>query len=380
MPFALTGAHAAAAACALALVVSACGGGSSSSTSPSGSPSGTTAASPGGVSKAALAERLAEDYRGTFKELPASGPKGVPGKSIVIIPLTQLTPTFSAFTQEATAAAKSLGWNVTVIDGKLSTEGYNKALRTATSQHPDAILISGIECAPVQQAALEAKKAGIIIYSVYGGDCATPVWSGFQPVDTRAAARMRADWIASKIGPNDKVVEAYLTDDVVIKRFEDDTEKNLKQTCPGCKIARISFVLGDLGEPLKGKIQTGLLRNPDAKAFIAPFDAAILFGAGAAIQGSGLHMQIMGGECSGANLALIRAGTQQHACTGYPFSVFGWSSIDGLNRIFAKAAPAPAGLGVQLVDLEHNMPPKDGVFLGPLSDFREHYKKIWGVE
>ncbi len=372
MRIVLTGARAAAAACALALTIGGCGDKTSSS-SPASSSGGT-------FSRAELEQRLTADYRGTFKALPKTGPKGVPGKRIVIIPLTQLSPTFSAFSQEAQAAAKALGWKSTVIDGKLTTEGFNKALRTATSQKPDAILLSGIECSAVQQAALEAKKLGIAIYSVYGTDCEQQkVWDGFQPVDTRAAARMRADWIAANVGPSGKVAEAYISDDKVSRNFVEQTERELAQVCPGCKVARIKFVLADLGEALKDKIQTGLLRNPDAKAFVVPFDAAILFGAGAAIQGSGLDLKVMGGECSGANVELIRTGRQQHACTGYPFSVFGWSAVDGLNRIFAKQQPVDAGLGVQLVDKDHNLPARGEVFLGPLKDFRAQYARIWGV-
>ena len=368
----LSWACAAIAACASAATFAACDSGSDGGDAPSGSG--------GTFSKATLNKRLAEDYRGTFKALPSGGPKAVPQKTVAIIPLTQLSSTMSDFTREAAAAAQAIGWKSFVIDGKLTTQGFNNAIRQATSQHPDAILLSAINCPPVQQSLLEAKKAGIKIYSVYGDDCETPVWDGSQPVDLPGAARMRADWLASKVGPDGKVAELYLTDDQVAVRFQKLTERALEQVCPACEVARIEWVLSDLGEPLKGKVQTGLLRNPDAKGFVVPFDAAVTFGAGAAIQGSGLKLQIMGGECSGPNLALMRAGAQQHACTGYPFSVFGWSAIDGLNRIFSGEKAVDAGLGVQLVDLEHNMPKKDEPFFGPLTDFRDHYKRNWGVD
>ena len=359
-------------ACALALTATACGSASGGA--------GTDGSGAGGrFDKTALAARLAADYRGTFQKLPADGPRGVGGKTLAIIPLTQLSPTFSEFTREARAAAGALGWKTFVIDGKLNPQGYNNAIRQATSQRPDGILLSGINCPPVQQAVLEAKKAGITVYSVYGEDCKTPVWDGYQPVDLPGAARMRADWIASKVGPSGKVVEMYLTDDPVTVRFQDQTEAALREVCPDCAIARIEWVLGDLGEAMKDKMQTGLLRNPDAKGFIGSFDAAMVFGAGAAIQGSGLDLAVMGGECAGPNVELIRAGVQQDACTGYPFSVFGWSAIDGINRLFAGGKPAEAGLGVQLVDAEHNLPAKGEPFLGPLTDFREHYKRMWGV-
>jgi ribose transport system substrate-binding protein len=362
-----------AAASALALAVSACGSGESSGGGGTSSQPTTT------VSSAELDQRLAADYRGTFKELPASGPKAVPGKSVAIIPITQLSPTFAAFTKEAKEAAEALGWKAFAIDGKLSTQGYNSAVRQAISQHPDAIVISGINCDPVRQAVLEAKKAGIKVYSVYGDDCDSPVWDGMQPVDLEGAARMRADWVASKIGPSDKVIESYITDDPVLLRFQAATERELKKVCPDCKVVRVEWALSALGEAMKAKIATGLLRNPDAKAFIAPFDASILFGSGADIQSSGLDLAVMGGECSAPNLVLIRDGAQQDACTGYPFSVFGWSSMDALNRIFAGQKPVEAGLGVQLVDKDHNLPPAGQDFLGPLADFREHYRTLWGV-
>jgi len=375
MPIRLTGALAAASALALAL--SACGGGD---TAGAGDTAGDTAPQPATtVSRAALDERLAADYRGTFKELPATGPKGVADKTVAIIPITQMSPTFAAFTKEAEAAAAALGWKTFVVDGKISTQGYNSAIRQAISQRPDAILLSGINCDPVRQAALEAKKAGIVVYSVYGDDCDPSVWDGVQPVDLEGAARMRADWVASRIGPDDTVIESYVTDDPVIVRFQEATERHLKEVCPGCKVERVEWVLGDLGDAMKAKLATGLLRHPDAKAFLAPFDASILFGSGANIQSSGMDLAVMGGECAAPNLELIREGTQQNACTGYPFSVFGWSSIDSLNRIFAGEQAVDAGVGVQLVDKDHNLPPAGEDYLGPLADFREHYKQLWGV-
>lgn len=368
----LSWACAALAACASAGAIAACGG-------DSGANAGTRREAAGTYSKAEVQKRLAEDYKGTFQQLPASGPKAVPGKRVAIIPSTQQAPTLSDFTREATAAADALGWKSSVIDGGLSTQGYNKAIREATSQRPDAILVVGINCPTVKQAVAEAQRAGIRVYSVYGVDCKPKVWDGEQPVDRRGSARMRADWIASKIGPDGKVVDLYLTDDPVTVQLQDATSAALKKVCPGCDIAEVKWSLGDLGDTLKEKAQTGLLRNPDANAFMVPIDSSISFGVGAALQASGRHLAIMGGECATPNLQLIRAGTQENACTGLPFSVWGWASMDALNRMFAGKKPVDAGLGTQLVDQTHNLPPKGEPFLGPLTDFREHYKQLWGV-
>src|SRR3954471_20577168 len=231
------------AACATATTLAACGSGSKDEAA------SASASKP--VSSAALKTRLAEDYKGTFKALPADGPKGVSGKSVAIIPLTQLSPTMSDFTREAVAAAKALGWKPFVIDGKLSTQGSNEAIRQAISQRPDAIVLAAVNCPTVKEPVLAAKKAGIKVYSVYGVDCSPSLWDGYQPVDREGAARMRADWIASRLGGSRKVIALYLPEDPTTVVLQDETEAELKKVCPRCSVARVNWVLGDLGDPLK---------------------------------------------------------------------------------------------------------------------------------
>ena len=56
----------------------------------------------------------------------------------------------------------------------------------------------------------------------------------------------------------------------------------------------------------------------------------------------------------------------------------GYQTIDNLVRLFAGEPPAGSGIGLQVYDLEHNIP-ADGGYRPPV-DFKAAYREAWGLE
>ena len=53
----------------------------------------------------------------------------------------------------------------------------------------------------------------------------------------------------------------------------------------------------------------------------------------------------------------------------------GWGTADMINRYFNKAPNVPEGIGVRLVDRDHDLP-DSGDYVTPI-DYEGAYKKVW---
>ena len=123
-----------------------------------------------------------------------------------------------------------------------------------------------------------------------------------------------------------------------------------------------------------------LVKNPDAKLMLFPYDALLSLGGAAAIQGSGRSgdLKVMGGECAASTVDLIHNGTVT-ACVGTPYTWVGWQLTDNVNRLLNGEPLAKPSVGMQLVDKTHNLPSAGKDYNGPGTDYAGEYKKIWAA-
>jgi ribose transport system substrate-binding protein len=382
-------------------VMSACGSSGSSGSSDSGS--STTKAQATATKSESSSEGWAQSfltkaYSGTDGTLPTSAPPPAKGKTVWILSCSQSAPGCAVPAAAAVQAAKTIGWNAKILDGKFDPTVWNKLIRSATAAKPDALVLDAVDCAAVQASLQAAKSAGVKVYGFYSFDCNDPYtkgqpmfdgelsfspWKGYADFIQNQFARTQAAYSIVKTGGRANVIQFYETDVAVAHHIGDGYAKWLA-TCTSCKVWKVPFTGADLvSGKLQAKAAAALAKYPTANVVAAPYDATILLGIGpavAAARASGRKILLTGGEGLAPNVGLIKKGVQDMAA-GVPAAWVGWAAVDGLNRVFNGQPQVSEGIGNQAIDKAQNLPTKTPFYDGnPKSqDYRTVYKRLWGA-
>jgi ribose transport system substrate-binding protein len=379
----------------LVLALAACSSRNTTKTTPAAVD--TTAPTASGTSAPADSGALAAVYKGTLADPDSASRPAVKGKKIVIISSGQASISSSIPVNAAEAAAKALGWSVTVYDSQLNPANAPGLVRQAINSGAQGIVLDAIDCAGVKAPLEEAKAKGITVVPIYAYDCNDPfAGKGSQPlfsssVNYGADASKNLGAFAEKYGfAQAQAVIAATSSKAKVVFFNDDTTTVLHytgkgfldgmKTCATCSVvANVQFTGLDLGPTLQQKAASILLQHPEANAVKSPYTAATLLSIAPAITQSGRASKlfVMGGEGFQPELDLLRNHQGVDAVMIAPSDWTGWAAVDTMNSLFAGKTPAFSGLGWQLVDRTHNLP-ASGAFV-PTVDFKGLYKKAWGV-
>lgn len=366
-----------------ATLVAGCGGSGSSA----GSSGGGAANAYGKTAQAELA-RL---YKGTYTPPPATSPKPAAGKSVYLIGTDMAFSATSNAINGAAAAAKALGWSTTVVNGKSDPSQMLAGVRQAITAHANAIFLYAIDCPTVQAGLESARQAGIKVVAAESYDCSelqpgapslfdyVTQYSEGKLVDWgRAWGASQATVIAAKTGGRAKVIN-LVEPDFRATVIQDQGFRAQLATCKSCQIVdTLRFVATDVGPKLQQQIQQALLQHPEANATLVPYDAVATTALVGALRAAGRQgkLVVAGGEGTPEGVNLLRQGIVSSE-TGIPTAWEGWAAMDNLNRLFDGAPTAPTGLGIQVIDKDHNLPASGG-FTSPV-DFASAYRKAWGA-
>lgn len=366
----------------VALALSACGGTKSSS---------DVTATVGDSSN--YENELAALYKGDF-ERPSGKPVKPPkGKNIWLISLGMNIEASQNQAAGVEEAAEALGWTVNVFDGKFESSRWLTGIQQAIAAKADGIVIFAFDCAPVKSGLEQAAAAGIPVVTIESRDCNPPLSTynltyvrgqNFEEWLKNGFASYQAKWLVAKTQGQAKAIVFVLTDTVAGRIAVPGIEKAFDE-CQGCEIVdKVGFVGTELGPPLQAKIEQSLIQHPEANAFLAPFDAAMTIGGGAAaLRGAGRldEMMIMGGEGSAPGIDLIYEDAGIDACSGIYYQAESYGAMMGMVRIFKGEDPyeGDTGIGSQVCDREHNLPPKGEPYQPPI-DYLPEYEKLWGLK
>jgi ribose transport system substrate-binding protein len=376
--------------------VAGCGG----SSSDSGSTSSSSSASSGGskTSAAVLAEAKAsteKGYKGDFQLPPTDGPKAQPGKNVWYISCGQA---YTACAQQSTGfgeAGKALGWKVNLTDGKADPTAASRIIRQAIAAKADGIVITAFDCPGIKSALRQAKAANIPTVTAFSLDCDEPAFGGGPPLFTASAklygsskqgdfyakwSAARANWIINDSKGTGEALnieeQSQLLHKISNKGFEDQMAK-----CAGCKVTPLKFTFSQVPNPATQLWTSGIQSHPKAKYLAEDIDSLMDLGLRKALGQSGRRdLKVAGGEGFPTNLQLIRDGVLTVALA-LPQGWVGWAEADTINRLFAGADPASLpneGLGWQIIDKDHNLPPAGKAFVPPI-DYASAYQKVWGT-
>jgi ribose transport system substrate-binding protein len=284
---------------------------------------------------------------------------------------------------------------MTIFDGKLDPSSFSTGVRQAIAAKADGIIVDGIDCAAIKQSLAEARAAKVKTVGFFNYDCDDPNLGGgermfdgmvnFGPGGdyatlTRNFGAVKADWIIHKTGGKAKLIQFKEDEFLVLKYIREGFEAEFAK-CKTCQIVEtVDFTLADYGPKLQQKAQSALLKHPEATAVHVPYDTPVHFGVGAALTESGRNDQIevIGGEGFPTNIQLIRDNKGQDAANAFPSEWTGWAAVDTLNSVLQGKTPREGGMGLKLIDREHNLP-AGGKGYEPTADFRSAYKKAWGL-
>lgn len=390
---------------ALALAASVIGlaacGGSSSSTTTTATDSAETTASSESSSEGSTQDVVAEseaaltaDLKGTDRPLPKSGPKGVTGKKIYAIPCNAAAPGCGLTIEAVAEAAKELDWDVTIADGHGTAEGESAAIDAAIAANADGIILMVIDCAEVKPALERAKDAGIKIFAISSIDCDDPEVDagpplfdgsfGTEPEFIQSVWNAVADYVIAETNGEAKIILPVEKQPVITYKYAKAFEKAIEK-CAGCTVYTTPVTLTDLTtNKVESVAAAALTAHPDANVVVAPYDAMIQLGIGAAVEAarnSGREILLTGLEGLPANIELIEEGVQDMAPGSQPIAWWGWAAVDGLNRVFAGEPQVDPGFGLQVITKEQNLPTKTPYYNGNAKSqgYAQNYRRIWGV-
>ena len=346
------------------------------------------------AAKAAVAK--AAEPNGTYV-LPEAGPNGNPavtGKNVYVISCGLAAEACAKPAEEVAKAAKTLGWKVTVFDGKFSPADYNTGIRQAIAAKADGIIVVAIDCSNAKGALQAARKAGIKIVGAYAYDCSDPLIKGPSLFDATinsngnpdewasANAQLRAQYAIALTNGGAKVLSLDQPEFLVAKWWTNAFAAGLAK-CTTCKLlAHVPYTGNDLVNAGRSsqKLATALLQHPDTNVLFVTSDALqnALLPSIRAAKKRNPKLIVIGNEGFAATQELIRQGVTS-AAVGIYVPWMGWSAADALNRIFNGQTTIPnQGLGYHLIT-KANVPAA-GTVWAPTLNYQAAFKKIWAAK
>ena len=369
----------------LASVLAACGGDDEND----GAAAAGTPAAESAVS-AEVRESVERGFAGTDEELPAEGPEPAKGLKVWIVACTLEGEGCARPAEAAADAAKELGWEATIADGKLDPNEQANQIRNGISAGADVIVPLSISCDTVPGAFQAARDAGVKLYGLYSRDCEKPLLDakidygdGVDDLAVDVVGPEIAKYVIVKTEGKAEVVHLFFDDGGGGRDLGLAFEKTFETDCPGCEVHQVPVTGADIaGGRLQSLTSAALVKYPKANVVMAPFDGLILLGVGAAVtqaEAQGRDILLTGLEGLAPNLKMIAEGGPQDLAAGSPGGWHGWATIDGINRLFAGEDQVDPGIGYQLIDKEH--PPATIPYEGNERSlgWKDNYRRIWGL-
>ena len=290
-------------------------------------------------------------------------------------------------------AAKALGWDAKILDGKLNPDGFATAIRQAIADNADVLVPVGISCSAAAQAFKEAHDAGITIVGGGGVDDCDPkawaserLWLEDPPVDTffHGFGYLDADYAYGKLGDDVKAMSVVSTTNVWAPWIADGFFDQLEAlgAPASAEVKRMEVTDADTSDTatFNQKVVTELLAHPEVNTLIVQTDSYLQNGLAAAIDQAGLSDKILviGNFADPGSLDMIRSGAKGiDATVGLASGWEAWGSVDTALRMLAGQPALYIGQSMQVIDAGHNLPDSGG-YEGSV-DYRAKFKAAWGI-
>lgn len=373
----------------VSLVVVACGSGDDNNSS-SGATGAETTSTGAGDSVVADARAAVEQASAEVTEFkgPAESPPPATGKHIYIVSCGPDTEGCKRLSDGATAGAKAIGWQSTVLQTDGSVQQFNSQMRQAIQRNADAILLDAFPTAAVAEPLKTAAAKGIPVVAMVSGDEVPATGSDFKgglysvvDANNTTMGKLAAQWIISETdGKADVGTFTVSAFPVLEQRYAGF--KDAMAACSSCKLNEpVAVELTALVKDAAPSVAQFLRGNPSVNYMFSTFDGGAVLAA-QGIRTAGDKVPMVGTEGNAPNLDMIRKGGPEVAAVATPLEWVGWAAIDQTNRAFNHEPPAeewtPNGDGIPLkIVTKDNVPPEGQSYTGDI-DFSAKFQESWG--
>jgi ribose transport system substrate-binding protein len=320
---------------------------------------------------------------------PTTGPKALPGKTVVLISEDQRNGGPLGVSEGVTEAAKVIGWKLTILDGAGVIANRSAAFGQAIALKPDVIIADNDDATEQRVNIERAVNAGIKVLGWHSDIKPGPMET--VPLFTNISTDPS---VVAKVAAALAITNSNGTAGVVI--FTDATEKisltksnamaAFIKACPGCQVlevidtpqASVSTRIPQMTQSLHQRFGKKWTHSLAINDLYFDFMAPTLRATGS--PASGPPVNISGGDGSKAAFERIRGQNYQLATVAEPLRLHGWQLIDEANRALSgvdwSGYVAPTHL-VTKDNVGSNGGPND--IYDPDNGYTDVYKKIWGV-
>jgi ribose transport system substrate-binding protein len=315
---------------------------------------------------------------------PAAGPRAQRGGLVVFVAGDLTNGGIAGAGLGVQQAARAIGWQLQILDGRGTTAGQASALRTALRLKPTGVVLGGFDATAQKLALRRARALGIAVVGWHAGTRSGPDPEAglFTNVSTDPAtvARLAADYtIANSAGTANVVI--FTDRRYPIASYKADVMAAQIRTCRRCAVLDIIDSPIDLAQQQMPAIVSSVLYRFGARfRYMLTINGIYIGGARAAFvnagrRGSDAPFAIGAGDGDASDFERIRAGDHQMASVAEPLYLQGWQIVDELNRARAKQPPSGYVAPPRLI-AKADVP--EGVVFDPPSGYRENYRRIWG--
>lgn len=307
----------------------------------------------------------------------------VPAKGKTLIYMQCETASCGRFGQGMKDATKVIGWNLKVINFKVSDPGSLVTGMKAALQFKDAVAVAvpGLPEAVWSGAVPAYQAAGMKIIPFSVGDVKT---SETIPVNVSSSGNFAdsgalvANWFIadSKAGGNAVAVDWKEFD--VVHAFANGFVDEVEKKCSSCKVTRIEMSSAQLANhSVVAAIVSAVRRDPATKYVMTP-NADLTHGLQNALKGAGLSdVRVMGGGTSSEDLQNMSSGVKG-AWALHPLAYIGWQVVDAAIRIDQNMQIPDSDGGLPLGLITKDNVAKDPVdSLEQPADFADQFKALW---
>jgi ribose transport system substrate-binding protein len=317
---------------------------------------------------------------------PAEGPTAPKGdKSLVGIMNLGTDVGASKWCGGAKEAAKALGWDFTLLDGKGSVAGQQAAIQQAIARQPDAVLLCSVDGEAMKSTIADGTKRNIVFVGVHSTALPGPApdLGLFTNVsgDGRDIGKASGAYTVVKSKGTAHVV-ALGDKSYAISRIKSRNTLDEVARCKTCKaLDDDSLPVGDAPQRTPDRFSSYLERYGTPLWIYSVTDFYLDSGV-PAFRSGGIPPEgqvfMIGSDGSPAAYERIRKGEYQLATVPEPLFEEGWQMVDEVVRALAGEKPSGYEPAVHIIDSANiDRDVTDENVYDPHNDYREHYVELW---